>query len=107
MLTASAEELGIRATALARACPAELHPELRPGSSAVGGGSFPGAHLPTTLVALDPGPLGAENLALRLRLHDPAVVARIADGRVILDPRTLPPESTDTVAQAVKDAVAG
>ncbi|HEU4588944.1 MAG TPA: L-seryl-tRNA(Sec) selenium transferase [Gemmatimonadales bacterium] len=107
MLTASAEELGTRAADLARACPAELNPELRPGSSAVGGGSFPGAHLPTTLVALDPGPLGAEGLALRLRLHDPAVVARIADGRVMLDPRTLPPESIGAVALAVKDSVAG
>jgi L-seryl-tRNA(Ser) seleniumtransferase len=105
MLTATPAELAVRAAELARACPAELRPELLPGESAVGGGSFPGAVLPTTVVALDPGPLGAESLALRLRLQDPAVITRIADRRVILDPRTLPPGSIGEVAAAVQRSV--
>jgi L-seryl-tRNA(Ser) seleniumtransferase len=89
MLTADHEEIRHRAAELAAVCPAGLKPELVPSQSAVGGGSFPGATLPTTLVALDPGPLGANGLALRLRLGDPPLVARVEGGRLLLDPRTL------------------
>jgi L-seryl-tRNA(Ser) seleniumtransferase len=105
MLTLGADALAERARALAAACPAELQPSVVPGESAVGGGAFPGASLPTTLVALDPGSLGPDGLALRLRLGDPAVVARVADGRVLLDPRTLEPGSESAVAGAVAAAL--
>ncbi len=105
MLTVSAEELGDRARQLASACPATLHPELIEGESAVGGGSFPAAVLPTTLVALDPGALGPDGLALRLRVGDPAIVARVAGGRVLLDPRTLPEGSAATVGAALTEAL--
>ncbi|MBA3553835.1 MAG: L-seryl-tRNA(Sec) selenium transferase, partial [Gemmatimonadales bacterium] len=74
MLTLSPGELGRRARLLAAACPAALLPELLPGESAVGGGAFPTAVLPTTLVTLDAGELGPDGLALRLRLGRPAVV---------------------------------
>ena len=105
MLTASAADLAARAERLAGHCPPELEPTLRPGQSAVGGGSFPGAALPTTLVALDPGALGADGLALRLRLGEPAVVTRVAEGRVLLDPRTLPPAAYPDVGAALRRAV--
>jgi L-seryl-tRNA(Ser) seleniumtransferase len=71
----------------------------------VGGGSFPGAVLPTTLVSLDGGPLGPDGLALRLRLGEPAVVARVGGGRVLLDPRTLPEESFPLVGAALVEAL--
>ena len=106
MLTASPAELHGRAERLAALCPEELRPELRKGESAVGGGALPGARLRTTLVALDPGPRGAESFALRLRLGDPAVVARVADGRVLLDPRTLPADAAPLIGRAVAAAVA-
>jgi L-seryl-tRNA(Ser) seleniumtransferase len=105
MLTLDLALLAARAGALAAACPAQLRPEVVAGESAVGGGSFPGALLPTSLVALDPGPLGPDGLALRLRLGEPAVVARVAGGRVLLDPRTLDPGSDATVAEAVAAAL--
>jgi L-seryl-tRNA(Ser) seleniumtransferase len=105
MLTLSGEEIGHRARRLADACPPELRAECIPGASAVGGGAFAGAELPTTLVALDPGGLGADGLALRLRLGDPPVVGRVADGRLLLDPRTLPEESLPAVAAALVAAV--
>ena len=89
MLAASPADLRARAERLAARCPAALSPRLVPGTSAVGGGAFPDAPLPTTLVALDPGVLGPDGFALRLRLGDPAVIARVADGRVLLDPRTV------------------
>jgi L-seryl-tRNA(Ser) seleniumtransferase len=106
MLTASAAELAHRAGQLAAMCPAELKPELRPGESAVGGGSLPGAVLPTTLVALDPGALGADGLALRLRLGEPPIVARVGEGRLLLDPRTLPLSAYLEIGAALRQAMA-
>ncbi len=105
MLTLSAEELARRAESLRQAIGAPNPPELVPGFSAVGGGAFPGAVLPTTLVALDAGPSGAAGLALRLRLGTPPVIARVHDDRVVLDPRTLPLEALPAVAAAVTAAV--
>ncbi|HEU5048724.1 MAG TPA: L-seryl-tRNA(Sec) selenium transferase [Gemmatimonadales bacterium] len=89
MLTADPRELARRAAELAALVPAPLRAETVPGSSAVGGGAFPGAALSTTLVALDPGPLGPDGFALRLRLGSPPIVPRVAEGRVLLDPRTI------------------
>ena len=105
MLTLGPEELAARAVRLAAACTPSLRPAIEPGESAVGGGSFPGALLPTTLVTLDAGALGPDGLALRLRLGEPAVVARVGGGRVLLDPRTLPEESFAGVGIALKEAL--
>jgi L-seryl-tRNA(Ser) seleniumtransferase len=105
MLTASAAELATRAERLAGLCPQELAPRIRPGESAVGGGSFPGAVLPTSLVALDPGALGADGLALRLRLGDPPIVSRVSEGRVLLDPRTLPLAAYPEIGAALRHAL--
>jgi L-seryl-tRNA(Ser) seleniumtransferase len=104
MLTLQPEELETRALRLAERCPAAADPRTIAGESAVGGGSFPGAVLPTTLVALDPGQLGADGLALRLRLGNPPVVARVANGVLLLDPRTLPEHSYSLVGQAIEQA---
>lgn len=89
MLTATPEQLRERAERLAGRCPVALGAVVVPGTSAVGGGAFPEAALPTSLVSLDPGALGADGFALRLRLGDPPVITRISGGRVLLDPRTL------------------
>ncbi|HET7469885.1 MAG TPA: L-seryl-tRNA(Sec) selenium transferase [Gemmatimonadales bacterium] len=105
MLTLEPGELTARAARLAAECPGELAPRLEPGESAVGGGSFPGAVLPTTLVSLDPGPLGADGLALRLRLGDPGIVTRVANGRVLLDPRTLPDDAGAIIGRALAHAL--
>ena len=105
MLSESRESLAPRAAALAATCPSALEPFLMPGSSVVGGGAFPGTELPTTLVALNPGTLGADGLALRLRLGTPPVVARVSDGLVLLDPRTLPDASFPEVGAALRGAL--
>jgi L-seryl-tRNA(Ser) seleniumtransferase len=108
MLTLSAVELEARArrlaAAISTACPAAPPPRLTEGHSVTGGGSFPAASLPTTLVVLDPGPRGADSLALALRLGDPPVVARVAVGGVVLDPRTLPESCFPALAAAVAAA---
>lgn len=65
--------------------------------SMVGGGSLPGQGVPTWCTALRP-PTGAEHLATQLREGEPAVVARIADGALLLDPRTVRPSEDPSVA---------
>lgn len=90
MLTESLEQVTGRARALAATLPRAWNPHLAAGESTAGGGAFPGSRIPTMLVLLEPGPLGAHGLALRLRLGNPPIVARIAGERVALDPRTLP-----------------
>lgn len=66
--------------------------------SAVGGGSLPGESQPSAGVALGPGAGGADGLAARLRAGEPAVVARIADGRLLCDLRAVLPEEDDELA---------
>lgn len=105
MLTIQPDELERRARNLAALCPAEVRAQVIPGQSAVGGGSFPGAALPTTLVAIEPGDLGADGLALRLRLGEPSVVTRVGGDRVLLDPRTLTEQSFPAVAHAIQTAL--
>ncbi len=72
------------------------------GSGRAGGGTLPTLELTGPVCSVDPGSAGADELAARLRAATPAVVARIADGRLILDPRTLLGEGQ---ARAVADAV--
>jgi L-seryl-tRNA(Ser) seleniumtransferase len=105
MLTLDPVELSRRADRLASLCPVAVRPQTRPGESAVGGGSFPGATLPTSLVAIEAGPLGPDGLALRLRLGQPPVVVRVAGDRVLLDPRTLPESGFPVVARAIEAAL--
>ncbi len=101
MLTTDAATLALRAERLAATVPARFEPRLEPGWSAVGGGSFPEATLPTTLVTLAAGPRGAHAVALDLRLGDPCVVARVSHDRVVLDPRTLADHELGPVGSAL------
>jgi len=100
MLTADPERLEARARDIAGRCPAVLAAEVVAGNSAVGGGSFPGCSLPTHLVALTP-PTGADEFAARLRAADRPVVTRVADGRVLLDPRTIMEQDLEALLEAL------
>ncbi len=68
----------------------------------VGGGALPLLELPGPAVAIAPGPAGATALAADLRAGDPAVVGRLHDGRLLLDPRTLTEDEAREVARAVR-----
>ena len=73
-------------------------------SAKVGGGALPLLELEGPAVALDGEP---EALARALRAHDPPVIARIHDGRVLLDPRTLTEDEVPIVVRAVQSALGG
>lgn len=60
------------------------------GESAVGGGSLPGASLPTSLLAIETS--APHDFLAQLRQESPPVIARVSAGRVLFDPRTILPE---------------
>ena len=69
----------------------------------MGGGALPLAELPGPAVALAGDPV---TLAAALRDGDPPVVARIHDGQVLLDPRTLADDELEPLADAARRALA-
>jgi L-seryl-tRNA(Ser) seleniumtransferase len=73
--------------------------ELIDGESLIGGGSAPSAALPTTLVALTSDNLSAQEIAAKLRHSDPAVIARVEEGRVLLDLRTVFSQQDEVLKQ--------
>ena len=74
------------------------------GRSAIGGGSLPGQTLPTALLAIQAGAdagFGADAFVASLRQGPVAVVARIENDRVLLDPRTVLPDQDFAVVEAI------
>ncbi len=87
-----------------QAKPAKLKMTLCEGESVIGGGAAPAAVLPTRLIALSHIDLSADELSARLRASTPPVIARVEEGRVVIDLRTLFPEQ-DTVLVEVLGTV--
>ena len=77
------------------------------GFSTIGGGSLPGGTLPTYLLALasDNIPGGAQGLASRLREGELPVIARIEEGRVVIDPRTVLRSEEDVLIESLKSVL--
>lgn len=100
MIAASEDELRRRSTAWREHLG---EGDVMPGRSTVGGGSLPEETLPTWLLALSAR--SADGLARRLRRMDPPVIGRIEGGRVVLDPRTIPPEQETSFLAAVAAAL--
>lgn len=97
MIAAPIDGLRARAGALAD----RLGPTVEPIDvrSTIGGGSLPGETLPSVALAL--GGRSADRTLAALRRGTPPVVGRIEGGRVVLDLRTVPPESDPALASAV------
>ena len=100
MLAADPKTLAARSRAIAngigdRAC-------IATAVAKVGGGALPLLEFEGPAVALEGEP---ESLARALRAHEPPVIARIHDGRVLLDPRTLTDEEVPMVVRAVRGAL--
>jgi L-seryl-tRNA(Ser) seleniumtransferase len=104
MISLAADEIDERANAWCEKLKrAEVDAEVIPGLSTVGGGSLPGETLPTSLVALRL--TSPDSVAAVLREGEPAVVARIEAGQLILDPRTVLPGEEQDLLSAVERAV--
>ncbi len=83
--------------------PADAALEIREGFSVIGGGSTPDQQLPTRLVAVSSQRHSAVELEEKLRRPERGtpVIARIEDGCLMLDLRTVLPDEESTLAGAV------
>ena len=64
--------------------------EILQNKSTIGGGSLPGETLETWLLALDVN--NVDQFLAKLRDQDPPIIGRIENGKILLDPRTVPLE---------------
>ena len=102
MLRLTKEEIGERAESLATQDPiTKFDVEITDGESVIGGGAAPSSVLPTRLLALNCGGLSADELSARLRASDPPIIARVEQGRVLLDLRTVFADQDSTIAAAL------
>ncbi|MGB9264852.1 MAG: L-seryl-tRNA(Sec) selenium transferase [Terriglobales bacterium] len=105
MMRVSKDEIGRRAEEIVSAIGPDqgkhLKLELVDGESVIGGGAAPSAVLPTRLIALTHGELSADELCARLRANVPGIIARVEEGRVLLDLRTVFPEQDANLTAAL------
>ena len=100
LLRLDAAALQPRAIALAtRLQESGFAAEAQPTVGRAGGGSLPEADLPGWGVILNGH--GVDRLLTRLRVATPSVLARVADGKVVLDLRTVFPEQEDALVAAL------
>ena len=102
MMHLSKDEIGRRAEAVAAVRSSRLTVEVIDGESVIGGGAAPSAVLPTRLLAVTREGLSADEISARLRAGDPPVIARVEEGRVLLDLRTVFPEQDEKVMAALQ-----
>ena len=101
MVSAAAEHLRERAEAWRERLGTG---EVRPATSAIGGGSLPAAELPTYVLALRPRRL--KTFVARLRAQEPPILARVEDDAVLLDPRTVFPEQEERLLEVLSHLLA-
>lgn len=107
MLALTTESIEARATAFVEKLDdsSQIKASVVEGHSAVGGGSGPNVHPPTALVAINHSSKTTEEIERQLRLSSPPVVARIADGCVLLDLRTVDPSEEPQLLNALESIV--
>ncbi len=107
MMRLSKGDISLRAEALAaRIGVPALKVEIVDGESILGGGAAPSSVLPTRLLAVTCEGLSADEIASHLRGAEPPIIARVEEGRVLLDLRTVFPEQDAAVVTALHRIVA-
>ena len=107
MMRLPAGEIRARAEALSDQLKPEqnkLEVEIISGESIIGGGTAPSATLPTHLLAITHAEMSADEISRELRTHagHPPIVARVEEGRVLIDLRTVFPEQDATILFALR-----
>ncbi|MAE68948.1 MAG: L-seryl-tRNA(Sec) selenium transferase [Gemmatimonadetes bacterium] len=111
MLASTPIELASRAHALSARIVDRLGGDTREqvdtieGDSRVGGGAFPEAPLPTTLVRIRPVGIATHKLAQSMRLRPLPIIARVSDDAVLLDPRTIARSEEGAIVDGVGECV--
>ena len=101
MIVAGLDEIRTRAERVAAELK-ELQASVCPGESVTGGGSLPDQTVPTWIVELDV--TAAQAFEQRLRTGACPVVARMENGKIVLDMRTVEDHEIDALIAAVKAA---
>jgi L-seryl-tRNA(Ser) seleniumtransferase len=102
MIRLTADSIRARAEALV-ARTRGIRAEVVPGRSLAGGGATPQQTIPTWLIAVECDAVAAESA---LRAGDPPIIARIENGKLLLDLRTVFTAEEDELAAAL-DALPG
>jgi L-seryl-tRNA(Ser) seleniumtransferase len=90
MISMPTDAIERRARALAETLNASgIRADVIDGESTIGGGSAPGATLPTTLVSIEHPTRSAGEIERQLRENDTPIITRIENDRVLLDLRTV------------------
>jgi L-seryl-tRNA(Ser) seleniumtransferase len=94
---------------LVPALPADLPAQINimEGCSQMGSGSLPTQELPTALLTVRPDKISPDELARRLRLFTPPIIARIQDDQVLFDMRTMTPAEGKIVVAALNAILSG
>ncbi|MEX1006853.1 MAG: L-seryl-tRNA(Sec) selenium transferase [Acidimicrobiia bacterium] len=95
MATTTVDELRARAERVARAVPGV---KVIDTEAAAGGGSLPGLTIPSVGVALE----ASDADALHARLREQGVVARVDEGMLVCDLRTIDPDDDARVVEALR-----
>ena len=105
MMRLTEDELQHRAKAIVRqlrTVSPQLEVAIVESRSVIGGGSAPGATLPSRAVAVNKAELTADDLMEKFRQWQPPIVARVEDDRVLLDLRTVEPQQDETLLAALQ-----
>ena len=100
MIRMTAEQTSARCEALAGKL--NLRSQVVLGEAVIGGGSTPDQRILSYMIEIRAGDVA--KLERRLRSGDPPVIARIADGALILDLRTVAPDEEDDLVRVVNGA---
>ncbi|MEW6660149.1 MAG: L-seryl-tRNA(Sec) selenium transferase [Thermodesulfobacteriota bacterium] len=106
LATRSLEELERQGRNLARVMKRrwgdKIKVALRASEARVGGGSLPGASLPSRALALELPPLAPHELEMRLRQTHPPIIARLEHGALLLDLRTIQAQEHPALLSALE-----
>jgi len=105
MMRLSEDELERRAKQIAErllvSCPS-LRIEVIESRSVLGGGAAPGSTLPTRVLAVKSESHNADELCAQLRQWETPIIARVEEGRVLLDLRTVEPAQEEAIVAALE-----
>jgi len=105
MMRISEDALARRAeemTKLLRSSCPNLRVDVIESRSVLGGGAAPGSTLPTRVLAVKSESMNPDELCTRLRQGDAPVIARVEEGRVLLDLRTVEPAQEAAIVAALE-----
>jgi L-seryl-tRNA(Ser) seleniumtransferase len=100
MLSLTSDELASRAQSVIEGLDAKF--ELIPGESTLGGGAGPTSTFLTTLIAITHPQKSAQDIEHQLRTSSPPIIARISEGKVLLDLRTVFPDELPVLKEALR-----